>query len=81
MEKQKLWQLVGSSLQGPSQLYASSKVKSTPTNTSKQYNNEREGERVKKYNTKWNTWVDGDGPIVVDCVTMLHISGTMGNNC
>ena len=29
----------------------------------------------------WNTWVDGDGPIVVDCVTMLHISGTMGNDC
>ena len=25
---------------------------------------------------KWNTWVHGDGPIVVDCVTMLHISGT-----
>ena len=79
MEKQKWWQLVGSSLQGPRQLYASSKVKSTPTSTSKyyQYNNEREGESVKK----WNTWVDGDGPIMEDCVTMLHISGTMGNDC
>ena len=78
MEKQKWWDLKGSILQGPSQLYASSKVKSTPTSTSKyQYNNEREGERVKK----WNTWVDGDGPIVVDCVTMLHTSGTMGNDC
>ena len=77
MEKQKWWQLVGSSLQGPSQLYASSKVKCTPTSTSKQYNNEREGERVKKC----DTWVDGDGPIVVDCMTMLHISGTMGNGC
>ena len=68
---------MGSSLQGPSYLYTSSKVKTTPTSTSKQYNNEREGERVKK----WNTWVDGDGPIMVDCVTMLHISGTMGNDC
>ena len=35
---------------------------------------------LKKYNTKWNTLVDGDGPIMVDCVTMLHISGTMGND-
>ena len=30
---------------------------------------------------KMDTWVDGDGPIVVDYVTMLHISGTMGNAC
>ena len=29
---------------------------------------------------KWNTWVDGDGPIVLDRVTMMHISGTMGND-
>ena len=29
----------------------------------------------------WNTSIDCDGPIVVDYVTMLHISGTMGNDC
>ena len=80
MEKQKWWQLVGSSLQGPSQLYASSKVKSTPTSTTKYTTSTIMKEKARGLK-KWNTWADGDGPIVVDIVTMLHISGTMGNDC
>ena len=80
MEKQKWWQLVGSSLQGPSLLYASSKVKSTPTSTTKYTTSTTMKEKARGLK-KWNNWVDGDGPIVVDCVTMLHISGTMGNDC
>ena len=44
-------------------------------------NTEKPGFFHFRANKKWNTWVDGDGPIMVDCVTMLHISGTLDNDC